>query len=400
MDDGAATLSDRERQPGSGREAPHLLHIFPSYGHGGVPIRIATVINHFGHRYRHTIFALDGNKAARSRLDPALGVTVTDPAIDKRRPLTSLFRIRNVLASQHPDLLLTYNWGSVEWALVNRLAGIVPQIHFESGFGPEEADGQIPRRVKARRFALAKVRALVVPSQTLVSLANHVWRLDPARIRYIPNGVDCTLYDTEGDEAAAPGFTRRDNEVIVGTVAPLRAEKNLLRLLRVFAKISDKRAARLLIAGDGAERPDLEAAARDLGIADRVVFVGHVERPEKVYPLMDIFAISSDTEQMPNTLIQAMAASRPVAGVDVGDVKANLSPENRDMIVARSDEDAFAVMLDRLIEDDGFRQSLAAANRRHVVEHYSADRMFAEYAKIFDETLGIGPKSATAQSCL
>ncbi|MBT5047931.1 MAG: glycosyltransferase [Rhodospirillaceae bacterium] len=393
MDDGAATLSDRALVPGPGREAPHLLHIFPSYGHGGVPIRIATVINHFGPRYRHTIFALDGNDAARSRLDPSLSVVVTDPAIDKRRPLISLFRIRNVLARQGPDLLLTYNWGAVEWALVNRLAGISPHIHFESGFGPEEADSQIARRVQARRIALAKVRALVVPSQTLVSIANDIWRLDPARIRYIPNGVDCTLYDTDGDEAAVPGFSRREDEVIVGTVAPLRAEKNLQRLLRVFAKVAGDHAVRLLIAGDGAERSGLEAAARDLGIADRVIFAGHVEQPEKVYPLMDIFAISSDTEQMPNTLIQAMAASRAVAGVDVGDVKANLSPENRTEIVAKSDEEAFAARLGRLIADAEFRHSLAAANRRHVVEHYSAERMFTEYGKVFDQALSLGSGS-------
>lgn len=389
MDDGVLTLSGEAALSGLNSEAPHLLHIFPSYGHGGVPIRIATVINHFGHRYRHTIFALDGNDAARSRLDPSLGVLVMDPAIDKRRPLASLFRIKSVLAQQSPDLLLTYNWGAVEWALVNRFTSTARHIHFESGFGPEEADSQIPRRVWARRIALAKVQSLVVPSQSLVTIANDIWRLDPARIRHIPNGVDCALYDTAGDEAAVPGFSRRDGEVIVGTVAPLRAEKNLQRLLRVFAKVAPGDVVRLLIAGDGPERPGLEAAAQDLGIADRVIFAGHVEQPEKVFPLMDIFAISSDTEQMPNTLIQAMAASRPVAGVNVGDVKVNVAPENRNIIGAKSDEPAFAAALGRLISDPDLRRSLADANRRHVVDHYSAERMFAEYGKVFDETMGV-----------
>src|SRR5690606_14153112 len=103
--------------------------------------------------------------------------------------------------------------------------------------------------------------------------------------------------------------------------------------------------------------------------------------------LMDIFAISSDTEQMPNTLIQAMAASRPVAAVDVGDVKAILSPDNRPLIVSKVDEDGFAASIERLLADPALRARLAAANRRHVVEHYSAERMFAEYGRVFDETL-------------
>jgi glycosyltransferase involved in cell wall biosynthesis len=371
-------------------DQPHLLHVFPSYTYGGVPIRIAGVINHLGDRYRHTIFALDGNTAAASRLDPDLGAVVMDPAIDKRKPIMSLFRIREILRGRAPDLLLTYNWGAIEWALVNRLSRVAPHIHFESGFGPDEIDGQISRRVRTRRIALAGTELLVVPSQTLVALARDIWRIEPTKIRYIPNGVDCDLFAGNGDPDCAPGFIRQDGEIIVGTVAPLRKEKNLLRLLRGFAAVAPRHNTRLLIAGSGDERPHLESSARDLGIESRVIFTGHVENPERVYPLMDIFAITSDTEQMPNTLIQAMAASRPVAAVDVGDVKVNLSPGNRALVVAREDPDGFSAMLDRLIGDAALRNSLAAENRNHVVTHYSLDRMLSAYQDIFDSTMN-GP---------
>jgi len=393
MDDTAASLDFDTPARKQAAKIPHLLHVFPSYGHGGVPIRIAAVINHFGGRYRHTILALDGNKAAESRLDGALDVAVSDPGIDKKKPLGALFQIRKALVGQSPDLLLTYNWGAVEWALVNCLSPVAPHVHFESGFGPEEADGQIARRVWARRLALARIKALVVPSHTLVAIARDVWGIRHDKIRHIANGVDCRLFAAAGDEAAAPGFTRRDGELIIGTVAPLRVEKNLHRLIRAFAAIAGRHNTRLLIAGDGVERPALEKTAAGLGIADRVVFTGHVEHPERVYPLMDIFAISSDTEQMPNTLIQAMAASRPVAGVDVGDVKANLSPENRAEIVAKTDEAGFAALLDRLLSDQQLRATLSAANRRHVVEYYSARRMFENYGRIFDEALGASART-------
>lgn len=391
MDDSAVSLDFAESTRKDPAKIPHLLHVFPSYGHGGVPIRIATVINHFGDRYRHSILALDGNKAAQSRLDEALRVVVTDPRISKKHPIGALIQIRKTLVGLNPDLLLTYNWGSVEWALINCLSAVAPHVHFESGFGPEEADGQIARRVWARRFALARIKALVVPSHTLVSIASDIWRVRNDKIRYIPNGVDCTLFASAGDETAAPGFARRDGELIIGTVAPLRVEKNLHRLIRAFAAIADHHNVRLLIAGDGIERPGLEKTAAEHGVADRVVFAGHVEHPERVYPLMDIFAISSDTEQMPNTLIQAMAASRPVAGVDVGDVKANLSPENGEYVVGKTDESGFAALLDRLLTDQPLRVSLSAANRRHVVDLYSSQRMFANYGRIFDEALGLIP---------
>lgn len=392
-------LSDGNRRPtGDGTAplpagpAPHLLHVFPSYGHGGVPIRIATVINHFGDRYRHTIFALDGNMAAQSRLDPSLRVRVADPGIDKGHPLLSLLHIRRILRAETPDLLLTYNWGSVEWALIDRVFRIAPQIHFESGFGPEEADGQIRRRVMARRVALAGVRQLVVPSRTLVSLARDIWRIAPDKIGYIPNGVDCALFGGAGDPDAVPALVRRPDELILGTVAPLRAEKNLQRLLRVFAEVAPRHQTRLLIAGDGPERGSLEDAARALAVHDRVVFAGHVDRPEKVFPLIDVFAMSSDTEQMPNTLIQAMAAGCPVAAVDVGDIRHNLSPENRPYVVPKGDDAALAAVIAGLLSDPALRSALSRANRTHVNAHYTHERMFAAYGAAFDAAMASARK--------
>jgi glycosyltransferase involved in cell wall biosynthesis len=380
----------------SGAAAPHLLHVFPSYGYGGVPIRIANVINHFGARYRHTIVALDGNLESGSRLDPALGVRLVDPGRCTSGLLARLRAIRRQLASGRPALLLTYNWGSVEWALVNTVTRTAPHVHFESGFGPDEAERQLPRRVWARRIALRGAFRLVVPSFTLLAIARDVWRLDPARIRHVPNGVDCALFAAVGDPAAAPGFVRHPGELVIGTVAPLRREKNLARLLRAFARLNHRKPTRLLIAGDGAERPALEALAATLGVAGRVDFIGHVEEPHKVYPLFDVFAMSSDTEQMPNTVLQAMAAARPVASVDVGDVRAMLPPENAALISPRGDEIALAQALDRLLGDDGLRARLGAANRHHVVATYSKERMYEAYGALFNEALAASVRAPTS----
>lgn len=394
--DQAATADDAEAPAGAGRAVPHLLHVFPSYTYGGVPIRIAGIINRLGPRYRHTIFALDGNLAAGSRLDPALGVRLADPGIGKPGLATTLRLIRRRLRTDRPDLLLTYNWGAIEWTLAATIFGLVPAIHFESGFGPDEADRQLPRRVWMRRIALARARALVVPSHTLIAIARTVWHIPPRKIRHIPNGVDCALFGGPGDPSAVPGFVRQPGETLLGTVAPLRAEKNLGRMLRAFARLQARQRTRLLIAGDGPERPALEALARSLGIAGRVIFAGHVERPEQVYPLLDVFVMSSETEQMPNTLIQAMAASRAVASVDVGDVKAILAPENQPLVVSREDEAGLAASLDRLIADEALRAALGAANRRHVLAHYSLERMVAAYAALYDSALPPARRTVTA----
>jgi glycosyltransferase involved in cell wall biosynthesis len=376
------SVNSREQAPA------RLLHVFPSFGQGGVPLRMCEMMNRLGPRFRHTVVALDGVDDARRGLRASTRVDFLSLRFEKRRSLATLLAFAGALRRLRPDLLLTYNWGAVEWALVDRLLRVCPHLHFESGFGPEEADGQIRRRVLLRRIALARAAAVVVPSRTLLKLATDVWRLDPARLHFLPNGVDLARFGAPPVPDAIPGFAKRVGELIVGTVAPLRREKNIHRLVRAFAALPAAIAARLVIVGDGPERPGLVAAAAELGLSERVVFAGHVDAPEKALGWFDVFAISSDTEQMPNALLQAMAAGRAVAGVDVGDVREIVAPANRRFVVPRADEAGFAASIAALLADGGLRAELGAANRAHVVATYDIELMAGRYRTLFEEALG------------
>ena len=227
-----------------------------------------------------------------------------------------------------------------------------------------------------RRWALARCAGVIVPSRRLEGLARRVWRLPADRVIYVANGIDIDRFST------LSGSVRRPDELVIGTVAPLRAEKNLGRLLRVFASLDGSIATRLVIAGEGSERPELERLASELGIADRVTFTGWVA-PESVLGTFDIFVLSSDTEQMPIALLEAMAASRAVAAVDVGDVKGMVCVENRDFIVPRDDEPALAAAIMRLLSDAAMRDVLGRNNRGRVLTEYSQERMFSAYSDIF-----------------
>ncbi len=365
-------------------ERAHLVHVFPTFGLGGVPIRISTILNRLGRRYRHTIVATDGCFDSRSRLDPSLEVVFETMATSRYGLPSTLRQIRQRLRMWQPDLLLTYNWGAVEWAFANNFLPICRHIHFESGFGPEEADRQMRRRVLFRRLALARSECLVVPSQTLVEIATTIWRIPRQKVHYIPNGVDYAKFSGPPAPDALPDLNRRPEDLVVGTVAPLRAEKNLGRLIRAFSGIRDHLSMRLVIVGDGPERAGLEELARELGDLDRILFAGHIEDVEEVLGHFDIFALSSDTEQMPNSLLQAMAAGLPVVATDVGDVAHNLSPENRRFVVAKDDEVAFGAALLALLSDGNLRKYLGHRNRMHVQSNYGLDRMVKAYDQIFD----------------
>lgn len=360
---------------------PHILHVFPSFGIGGVPLRMVRMINHFGGRLRHSVIALDGDFAAADSLAAGLDVALLAAGDGRHGLARRLLGDAALMRRLRPDLLVTYNWGAIEWAMADRLLPVARHIHIEAGFSKEEADRQIRRRVVFRRWALARCARVVVPSRKLEDLALRVWKLPARQVLYVPNGVDLDRFAAP-TRAAVAGFVRREGELVVGTVAPLRPEKNVGRLVRAFAALDGPPPVRLVIAGDGAERAMLARLASELGVGEKVVFTGRVE-PETVLGAFDIFALSSDTEQMPNGLLEAMAAGRAVAAVDVGDVESILSPENREFVVSRDDGPAFAAAILRLLGDPRKRAMLGQKNRERVAALFSQDRMFEAYARIF-----------------
>lgn len=368
------------------REARHLVHVFPTFVVGGVQNRIIRIAKALRQKYRHTVISLDGNFEAATGLegDTAFAFEfipiVKTPFISVR----NLLRARRALHRLRPDLLLTYNWGSLEWALANRMLVGSRHIHFESGFGPDELpQRQLWRRAKTRRILLSRCEQIVVPSRVLHDLATRVWGFPLDKVRYVPNGIDCGRFATAPDEAFATALGISRHTLVVGTVAALRKEKNLLRLVRVFAALPTDLDARLVIVGGGPEHAALAQAATELKVADRVIFAGALADPERILRRFDVFALTSDTEQMPNSVLEAMAAGLAVAATDVGDVRRMLSPENAEFVVPVDDDAGFTDRLRRLLQDRDLRALVGRSNEFRAVKEFALEAMVERYDALF-----------------
>lgn len=358
-----------------------LTHVFPSFDVGGVQTRFAEIANRLPPTFEHQVLALDGNLAARERVGAHVNIefsAVTTPAPGLPARLTAY---RRMLAARRPDLLLTYNWGSIEFALANLTLGI-PSIHGEDGFGPAEAERQLPRRVWTRRVALRRSQ-VVVPSDVLRDLAHRTWWVPTSRLQVLRNGIDLELYQPGGRSEARQRLGLADGAFAVGWTGALRPEKNVARLLRAVAELPPS--SRVVIIGGGAERPKLEQVAKDCGVADRTVFLGMRSDVAALLPAFDVLALSSDTEQMPVVVIEAMAAGLPIASVDVGDVKNMVCEPNRAFITQRS-ERALAGALLTLAREPATRESLGRANRAVAVERYDLQRMVDSYRALYEGT--------------
>jgi glycosyltransferase involved in cell wall biosynthesis len=365
-----------------------ILNVFPTFTIGGSETRFTALVNSSGHDFPQLVFAIDGRYDSFDRLRMNANVSRSYLNFPRAGTVANVFAAYRALHELNPALLVTYNWGAIEWAMAASFTNI-PQIHVVDGFGPEEANRQLARRVWFRRVALARCSRIVVPSRTLRQLAKESWRLPDERIIHIPNGIETNRFSRQPDVKLLSALRIPLGRRIAGTIASLRPEKNIMRLLQAVAQVIEQVPVCLIIAGDGAARSALESRSLAMGLGENVIFTGAIEDPARLLGAFDVFAISSDTEQMPISVLEAMAAGLPIAGVDVGDVKDMVSLENRPFIV-KQEPTALAAALVDLLSDNERRSRIGAANRLRVCKDYTLDRMVCAYTELYQALIQSG----------
>lgn len=368
-----------------------ILHAHSTFSLGGKEARAVRLMNAFGSAAHHTVLSgMPDQLSARDAIDSGVAVAFPDgaPPLTGKADLARLFRLSRYM--REFDLVLTYNWGGFDAVMARYLFArgpkFPPLVHHEDGFNEDEAAGLKTSRNLYRRLGMSSAFRLVVPSRTLAEVARTAWAQPAARLARIPNGIALARFGTPPAADAIPGFARRDGEVVIGTLAGLRAVKNLPLLVRAVAAMATP--ARLVIVGEGPERERIRVEAATCGIADRVHLPGFLPDPATFLGLFDIFALSSDSEQFPISLVEAMAAGLPAAATGVGDVAAMVAEEGRRFIVPPGDAAALAAALDTLAADPALRARLGAANRTRALSEYDEAAMIERYARLYGEAVG------------
>ena len=382
-------------EEGGPKRRPHILHLHSTFAAGGKERRAVALINRFGAGVSHSIVsAMPEAMGARDLIAPGLSVHYPFgfPALAGRFGVRRLQLLAR--AMRRFDLILTYNWGAMDAVMAHALfgpgQGLAPLIHHEDGFNADEAGGLKWQRNWYRRMALARARALVVPSHQLEAIALGAWAQPVSRVHRIENGIDTARY-AKGPVAVRPDLlprvVKRPGEKWLGTLAGLRGVKNLPRMVRAFAGMNPE--WHLVILGEGSERGAIVDQAIAAGCADRVHLPGHVADPAAAIGLFDLFALTSDSEQAPLSVIEAMAAGLAVASPAVGDVAQMVAPENAALITPIGDEAALAATLVRLAGDAALRARIGIANRARASSQFDEGVMAVRYAALYGDALGL-----------
>ncbi|MEM9501807.1 MAG: glycosyltransferase [Pseudomonadota bacterium] len=369
---------------------PRILHCHSTFSAGGKELRAVQLMNAFGAALHHTVISgAPEAMGARVHIDRRLKVAFpTDfPSLKGLPSPGRLVAIAQAMKAY--DLLLTYNWGAMDVVMAHTVFAdafnLPPLIHHEDGFNEDEVDELKPRRNWYRRIALGKTRRLVVPSRVLERIAYSAWKQPQSRVLRIPNGIDTKAF-AKKPRPAGLRVVKRDGERWVGTLAGLRPVKQLPILVDACAGLPEN--WHLVILGDGPEKDAIRDAAEKCEISHRVHLPGAVSDPASVIGLFDIFALSSQSEQFPLSVVEAMAASLPVVAPDVGDIRNMVSEANRPFIAAHKDAVAIGAMLNELVQDASLRRSVGKANEIKASENFDECAMIESYRELYSDALG------------
>jgi glycosyltransferase involved in cell wall biosynthesis len=214
-----------------------------------------------------------------------------------------------------------------------------------------------------RTAALRRARHVVVPSAYLREVALG-WGLEPGRVTVVPNPApELSALPPRNEARTALGI----HGLALGTAGRLTAQKALGDALEALARVPD---VELLVLGDGPERGALERHASRLGISDRVRFLGAGTRDDvfALFRAVDAALLTSAWENLPHTLVEALAAGTPVIATAVGGIPEVVADGENGLLVPAGSVDAIAGAIERLVRDDALRHALAAAARPSVEE--------------------------------
>jgi len=279
----------------------------------------------------------------------------------------------------HVHTPLANNWG-VPAAL---LSGVRTIIRTEHGLFRRD-----------RRFYVLLNSILGLFNRKILACSNRVLEthveMDPlSRRKYttIYNGVDVAAYEKPGDTTAL----RRELNLpegtpvigIIGSLIPLKGHQVFLQMARMVTPTRPD--VRFLIVGQGTLRESLEQLAREYGLAEKVIFTGARRDIPELLSIMNVFVLSSFSEAHPLTILEAMAAGKPVVATDVGGNPESVVHGKTGFIVPVGDAGALHEAVTRLVNDPLLARSMGEQGHAHVVREFNVQKMVARTEAVYEE---------------
>lgn len=376
-------------RPSRGAGRIRVVHVLDNLNTGGTELNAVRTAERLDRdRFDVRFLCLQANGPLRARLDAA-GIPVTEvpiPSLLSAATVRRGMQIRSLVRHESIDVVHAHD------PYANVLA--VPWVRF-AGRGASIAshrwwrDVHPPKVRLANRLAYRFADRVLANSPSVGELVVRHEGVPRSRLVVIPNFVDAEAFEPLSSSRRAE-LRRRvglaDGDVAVGIVANLLPVKDHALLLRAAARVAPAWPnVRFVLVGDGPQREALAAQAAASGIADRVLMPGRILHEPGLPGIFDVSVLSSREEGFPNSVVEAMAARRPVVATNIGGVADAVVANVTGELVNSGDDAAMAASIDRLLRDEAARVRMGTAGAARAHELFHVDRVLGALQQLYEE---------------
>lgn len=382
----------------AGSSPTRLFQLVTRMDTGGVPEHVLALLSGLSRRnYALTVVCREVSERYRTQLE-ALGVRII--LLDLKRLISPLADLR---AALHLYRLLREDRCDVlhmhmsKAALVGGFVGWAARVPVRINTAHNLGCIALPQRaLRALFWAYDKflfattMHAVITVSERVRDAIVRLGVLPAKKAFAIPNGIDPTPFDIHADARAQTraALGLHEDQVAIGCVARLVWFKGLDALVESIPKIVQQHPhARFFIVGEGPLKDTLLAQANQLGVADKLVFLGERNDIPALLAAFDVFVLPSVSEGMPITILEAMAASKPIVATDVGGVGEMIVDKVSGLLVPPRAPAVLAEALLSLVGDASLRARMGAAAKAHLLRHFVQESMVAATDHLYQTQL-------------
>jgi glycosyltransferase involved in cell wall biosynthesis len=371
------------------QDRPTVGHVLHRLSRAGAEVLAGDLARKLADRYRFVFLCLDGIGPLGDEL-ASEGFAVVNL---KRRPgldRSVARRLQGAAVDHGIGLLHAHQYTPFFYAALSRGLGSSPPILFTE-HGRHYPDQRKLKRVLANHWLLKPTDRVSAVGRFVARALTENEGITAGRIQVIHNGIDPDAFPPAdpASRATARGLIGIDSDApLVMQVARFHAVKDHQTAVRAFARVVDHASnARLCLIGEGNERQAIEALSAELGIHDHVLFLGARGDVDKLIPAADVFMLSSVSEGVSVTLLEAMSTAVPIAATDVGGNSEVVEHDKTGLLSPRGDDRALADSLVALLADSEERRAMGDAGRARLLDMFTQNRMHSAYADLYGHML-------------
>jgi glycosyltransferase involved in cell wall biosynthesis len=366
----------------SGPRRPRIVLLITLAEVGGAQAYVASLLPALADRFDVVVAAhgpgplVDAASVPKVRFVPLVHLR---RRISPWRDLVAVVELVRLLRRERPEIV---HANSSKAGVLGRLAALLARVPIRiftvHGWAFSAHSGLSSRLYRwADRLVRPLTTVTICVAESELSSGVRAATCDPARTLVIPNAVDV---------AAAPRTRHAGDPRRIVTVGRLQRPKDFVTLVRALQALPAG-VFELVVVGEGPDRRRVEQEIRGLGLSDRVHLYGERRDVRELLAGSDLFVLSSSSEGMPLSVLEAMAAGLPVVASRVGGVPELVVDGVTGILVAPGDEQELAAALRRLLDDPALRRRLGDAGRARAEERFDLESFWRAHLTLYSREL-------------